>query len=310
MSFLVELKRSEFPDQALDGFAITPQFALANAQAMMWMSQLAYETADQKKVESILGAWHLAMRAFVRNDPISGLPPQSACVIAAEGRDATIVAFAGSDPLKIEDWITDFSPELSVDDLHGGFQAAVTNVWPRIKAVIENRPADEHALFFTGHSLGGALAVIAAERAVRELRVAATAVYTFGSPRTGGQSFFDKYTPALGNVTFRLIHGTDVVATVPPSLAGLFRHVGRAIQCPSGGRFDDRPPTAQLDGDEPDLVGSTLASVLADFAVLVALRPFRGIGPRPLDQLAGVLPRMARDHVPANYFRALSIPLE
>jgi len=310
MSFLVELDRSEFPDHALDGFAVTPQFALTNAQAMMWMSQLAYETAHRPKVESILGAWQLTMRAFASNDPISGLPPHSACVVAAGGRNATIVAFSGTDPLKIEDWITDFSPKLSADDLHGGFQAAVATVWPKIKAVIENPPASEHAVFFTGHSLGGALAIIAAERAARESSVPATAVYTFGSPRTGGQAFFDNYTPALGNVTFRFVHGTDIVATVPPSLAGRFRHVGRVIQCPTDGRFDDRPPTAPLDEDKPDLIGSALAGVLADFAALVALRPFRGSGPRPLDQLAGALPRMARDHVPANYFRALGIPLK
>jgi len=310
MSFLVELDRSEFADHALDDFAVTPQFALTNAQAMMWMSQLAYETAHQDKVESILAAWHMTMRAFASNSPISGLPPHSACVVAAGGRDATIVAFSGTDPLKIEDWITDFSPKLSADDLHKGFQTAVATVWPKIKAVIENRPASEHAVFFTGHSLGGALAIIAAERAARESSAPATAVYTFGSPRTGGQAFFDRYTSVLGNVTYRLIHGTDIVATVPPSLAGRFRHVGHAIQCPTEGHFDDRQPTAQLDEDKPDLIGSTLESVLGDFAALVALRSFRGIGPRPLDQLAGLLPRMARDHVPANYFRALSIPLQ
>jgi hypothetical protein len=35
----------------------------------------------------------------------------------------------------------------------------------------------------------------------------------------------------------------------------------------------------------------------------------RGIGPRPLDRLAVLLPRMVRDHVPSNYFRALGVTL-
>jgi len=184
MSFLVELARSAFPDDALNGFAPTAQVEAQaipdNARAMMWMSQLAYETADRAKVDSILNAWRLTMRAFISNDPVTGLPPHSACVVAAGGRNATIISFCGTDPLKLEDWITDFSPELSATDLHSGFQDAVATVWPLIEPVIANRPVAEKPLFFTGHSLGGALAIIAAGRAMSDLNVKATAVHTFG----------------------------------------------------------------------------------------------------------------------------------
>lgn len=50
MSFLVELARGAYPDSALNGFTATPQFGLDNARAMMWLSQLAYETASKPKV--------------------------------------------------------------------------------------------------------------------------------------------------------------------------------------------------------------------------------------------------------------------
>jgi triacylglycerol lipase len=314
MSFLVELGRNAYPDDALGGFAASAQLddaraVLDNARAMMWMSQLAYETAHRAKVESILGAWQLTMHAFISNDPVTGLPPKSACVVAAGGRSATIVSFSGTDPLKIEDWITDFSPALSATNLHSGFQDAVETVWPQINTVVTNRPASEQALFFTGHSLGGALAIIAAGRAMSELDVNATAVYTFGSPRTGGAAFFDRYTPNLGNSTFRLVHGTDIVPTVPPSLMGEFRHVGQLIQCPTDGRFDTQTPTLAPDENKPDFTESALQSGLADIRALAVFRFIRRIGPRPLDRFAGLLPRMVRDHVPANYFRALSITL-
>jgi hypothetical protein len=309
MSFLVELARSAYPADALDGFAATPQFNLDNARAMMWLSQLAYETANRSKVDSIVGAWRLTIHAFISNDPATGLPPRSACVVVAGGRGATFVTFAGSDPLKIEDWITDFNAVPSATDLHTGFQNAVETVWPVIKTAIANRQASEQPLFFTGHSLGGALAIVAAERAMDELSVPATAVYTYGSPRTGGKPFFDSYTPPLGHSTFRLIDGTDIVPTVPPSLPGDYRHVGRAIQCQTDGLFDAQTPIMAPEENKPDFVEGAIQSALADIRALTAFRLIRSIGPRPLDRLAALLPRMVRDHVPANYFRALSITL-
>jgi triacylglycerol lipase len=310
MSFLVELGRDAYPNNALDGFAANSKFSLSNARAMMWMSQLAYETANRSKVESILSAWHLTIRALASNDPITGLPPHSACLVLAGGRGATIVAFAGTDPLKIEDWITDFTIAVPpAAELHSGFVAAVETVWPPLRMALANRQPSEQPLFFTGHSLGGALATIAADRAMRESNVQATAVYTFGSPRIGGATFFNIYTPQLGDATFRLVHGTDVVATVPPSLDNQFVHVGRLLQCPTDGRFDAQTEMLPRDVNEPNFLESVLRGGLADFRAITAFRLLRAIGPRPLDMLAGLLPRMVRDHVPANYFRALSVTL-
>jgi lipase (class 3) len=310
MSFLVELDRSAYRGTALDRFAAASPFSLDNARAMMWMSQLAYETAHESKVADILVSFQMVLRALKSSDPVTGLPPKSACVVVAGGRDATIVAFSGTDPLKIEDWITDFNAPESTQNLHRGFQDAVETVWPDIKLAIKNRPPSEQALFFTGHSLGGALAIIAAEFAMRdpEVLATATAVYTFGSPRTGGMQFFNDYTPRLGDSTFRLVHGNDVVATVPPALLGDFHHVGRAILCGTDDdRFHEPPDILPPDNDQPDFAANVLQTGLADIRAFAALRFVRSIGPRPLDRLAGLLPRMVRDHVPTNYFRALSI---
>lgn len=310
MSFLVEIDRGAFPGKALDAFTASAAFNLNDARAMMWMSQLAYETGDKEKVKDILGAWHLTLKEFVSNDPVTGLPPHSTCVLAAGGRNATVISFSGTDPLKIEDWITDFTFIRSPTDLHRGFQAAVESVWAKIKPIIEQRPATERALFFTGHSLGGALAIIAAERAMRELGAKATAVYTFGGPRTGGQEFFDRYTMGLGDLTYRLVHGDDLVATVPPTLRGGFLHVGRSVQCVSGGHFDQQTPIGLRDENKPDILISSLHAALAAIFAFAALHPFSSVGPRLLDRLAAFLPPMVRDHIPANYFRALSIPLQ
>ena len=91
---------------------------------------------------------------------------------------------------------------------------------------------------------------------------------------------------------------------------GQFRHVGRAIQCPTEGLFDAQTQILAPEENKPDFVESVFQSGLADVRAFTSFRLIRRIGPRLLDRLTGLLPRMVRDHVPANYFRALSISLQ
>ncbi len=284
----------------------TADFKLDNARAMMWLSQLAYETANESKVDDILKGWKLTKLGFVTNNALTGLPPHSACVVVAEGHGATFVTFAGSDPAKPQDWITDFEAMPAPDSLHRGFKEAVDTVWPAIQTALAKRTAPAQPLFFTGHSLGGALAILAASRAPLEPNVQQVVVYTFGSPRNGGEKFFDDYTPQLGNFTFRFVHGADIVPTVPLTLLHVYRHVGQAVQCRSGGVFDGIAPMAR-DGNKPSILESAAQAGFAHFGALTGLPFVQGIGPGLRNELAGFLPQMVRDHVPQSYFRALSI---
>jgi triacylglycerol lipase len=186
MSIFVEIPQEAYPADAITPFKPMLEFKLENARAMVWLSQLAYETAHPRKVSDIIESWTLKMREFISNDPGTGLPPHSACVIVAEGREAMFVTFAGSDPGKPIDWVTDFQAMPSPTDLHSGFDAAVATVWPKIQAAIANRLMPKEPVFFTGHSLGGALAILAAARAAQLPNPPEIVVYTFGSPRNGG----------------------------------------------------------------------------------------------------------------------------
>jgi hypothetical protein len=62
--------------------------------------------------------------------------------------------------------------------------------------------------------------------------------------------------------------------------------------------------------NKPDLFESVLQSGIADLGAVATFRFIHGLGPGLLSQLAEFLPRMVRDHVPANYFRALSITVK
>src|SRR5262249_39936934 len=178
----------------------------------------SYETAGRNdaKIKTIADRWSLQATVFAHTFS-SKLPMTSARGIVAVGAKAIVVAFTGTEPLSLHDWILDFEVRLSVDDVQSGYQAAVDGAWGAIKPAIEANVADGKALFFAGHSMGGALAVIAAARAAKE-NVDVTAVYTLGGARSGGAAFAGAYPP--GDRTFRLVYGDDMVTALPPLLLG------------------------------------------------------------------------------------------
>jgi hypothetical protein len=69
-------------------------------------------------------------------------------------------------------------------------------------------------------------------------------------PRVGGERFEASYDAGLGVLTYRLAHGIDLVARVPPSFVG-FRHVGRVLQCNAGAKFDKAKPQSPIRSDDP-----------------------------------------------------------
>jgi predicted lipase len=77
-------------------------------------------------------------------------------------------------------------------------------------------------LYFTGHSLGGALAVLAANRVDAKYPDRIEAVYTFGQPAVGGRGFYDNY--RLHDRTYRYCSGVDIVTFFPPFF---YKHVGQ-----------------------------------------------------------------------------------
>jgi len=97
--------------------------------------------------------------------------------------------------------------------VHEGFAKAIDSVWADIDAELATLQCP---VFYTGHSLGAALATLAASRR------APRTVYTFGSPLVGNQGFV----ASLDNVpVYRVVDDSDAVTRVPPEVLG-FRHAG------------------------------------------------------------------------------------
>jgi len=303
MSVLVELPEDHYSVSAFEGFTPVADFSAGTGRAMIWLSQIAYETRDNAKVQRIADAWRLT-----RVEPFVGtartfLPMSSTRGLIADRDGALIVAFMGTDPVVFANWLTNFNAAISPTDMHRGFEEAAGATWERIGAEIARAHGAGRPVLIAGHSLGGALAVATAERAMQEDKVRATSVYTYGMPRIGGLKFAQAYNRDLGPVTYRVVYGMDLVPTVPPTELG-YSHVGRRLHCDRHGTFDAADLDAVPGTEEPQPPGQLLATLgrgLADF-VRGPLSPTTRTD--LLGTIYGFLPPALGDHLPDRYFTA------
>jgi triacylglycerol lipase len=301
MSILVELPLELYNVTAFDAFRPVADFDRGTARAMAWMSQLAYETRHPDKIAAVCNLWGLRHPHIIASPATAALPIVHTRAIIVEGRGATIVAFAGTDPLVPANWLTDFSIEVTPDNVHRGFDAAARSVTDEVSHVLMAR--SEQPVMLTGHSLGAALAAITAGRVLADPGIRPSAVYAFGMPRAGDAEFAARYNETLGAATFRLVHGDDIVAAVPPSRLG-FRHVGRLIRCPRGAALASDVTPAQDFGDDPPFAPALASGLRQGFRDLLALRPQPSFRDDFLGRLSGLLVPPIADHLPDRYCHA------
>ncbi|MDH3591382.1 MAG: hypothetical protein OER88_05860, partial [Planctomycetota bacterium] len=109
--------------------------------------------------------------------------------------------------------------------VHQGFRDALDLVW----ADVSRRIGDERG-WFAGHSLGAALATLAAARHGR-----AGAVFAYGAPRPGDAAYRDAYETPL----YRFVNRDDIVTQLPPPLG--YRHIGALRYFDGDGLLHDEP---------------------------------------------------------------------
>lgn len=302
MSIFVELPVGDYKPDAFDKFVpARGTFDLDDARAMMWMSQLAYETDTQATIPAIALLWHF--------QPITKIRAQAGTAdtraIVGERNGCTIVAFAGTDPALGDNVITDARVRLTPKDTHAGFQDACDAAFPKILPLIQT---STRPLFFTGHSLGAALAVLAAEEAF-DLGMSPAAVFTFGMSRAGGPTFAARYNGKLGDRTYRLVHGGDIVPCVPDALVAAnpiqFQHVGRLLTCPSNGKFDLTSALSANSSNDPRFIAGVRLNFANRLLALHGGNIFAPAGPGTLGPALALLPFLIRDHLPDRYRNAL-----
>lgn len=135
-----------------------------------------------------------------------------------------VIAFRGTEQ-KISDWLTDsraVPKEIDRTKVHGGFFRAFTEaqgkdgktVSETIDAIMKSQAVKDGQgktlpLFITGHSLGGALALLTTKMLADDIN---GACYTFGAPRVANYEYFKEVKTPI----YRVVNSADVVPRLPP----------------------------------------------------------------------------------------------
>jgi len=131
------------------------------------------------------------------------------CSLIISERDSSspfaVLVFRGT--TGVEGWFSNFNLVQSAWTggglVHAGFKYDFLQLWDEIDAALSLL---DMPVFYTGHSLGGALAVLAASKRPPK------ALYSFGSPKVGDAVFAD----SLRRIELhRVVNNRDIVAAVP-----------------------------------------------------------------------------------------------
>lgn len=161
--------------------------------------------------------------------------------------DCIIVAFRGTDPGEIADWETNLQKTPVAGPLglvHGGYLAAVELLWPRITASLQRMRDREQSLLLTGHSMGGALAVVAAAKFAADGTIPLAGLYTFGQPGVAEPGFETELASRIEGRYFRFVNSIDMV---PGIFDGTFTSGGQQLFIDRGGRIHTGDVTLLMD---------------------------------------------------------------
>ena len=156
-------------------------------------------------------------------------------VYVAQNDKVVVVAFRGSQAPNtldgLKDWLltnannylilpegqigTDFAAAGVGAQFHRGFMEALHEIWePLLASVAKALESSERPLWVTGHSLGGALALLASWRLRRNF-VTVHEVVTFGAPMIGNEATARAFEQEFAGKIFRYVNFEDPVPLLP-----------------------------------------------------------------------------------------------
>ncbi len=224
------------------GAAYDPQMAYLMSVVSGWAYSDGQTLADKMQHYGFERGAHVQEFSVV-NDAM--LVVVRAYLVRSEDGRTGILAFRGTQPVNAINWLA--NADTMAREFHGrgvvhhGFHACVEALWSYIEAALHeavNAEQPLEQLYVTGHSLGGAMALLAAAKIFCDEAVPPAwrrmirGVYTFGQPQVGDAQFASACGD-LDNLVYRHEYRHDVVPGLPPSSIVEFTHMGEKRVCGS-----------------------------------------------------------------------------
>jgi len=148
-----------------------------------------------------------------------------------------VVSYRGTEATSIQDWIDDLTFDktalqfMGVDgaQVHSGFYNCYLALQAASQSAVQNLLSQypDATVYFTGHSLGGAITTIATLDAADNWGLDSSQIghISFGSPRVGDATFANVFTDMVGSDNhYRVVNDHDIVPHVPLEIQG-FHHI-------------------------------------------------------------------------------------
>ena len=218
-----------------------------NAHRMAVIAKLVYERRGEESVPDCEGILAELQKIDPKYEKAIAFDKNSSQAVLLVHRDHIVAAFRGTDELA--DWwdnLNAIPTDGLLGQVHKGFQKALEDVWPKMRTTIRalrqesrKRKILPRPLWLTGHSLGGALATLAAAELLYHDE-SFYGVYTFGQPRVGDREFMRTFNAEAKTRFFRFQNNNDIVTRIPARIMG-YRHVGSFIYISEGGDLSKDP---------------------------------------------------------------------
>ena len=204
-------------------------FDWQKALSLCLASELSYSPAARVRVQA--RAWGFSDCAFVEQGAAQGFLAWTANV--------AMVAFRGTE--STADWLSNLHLTTravpGLGRVHAGFLEQFQALRPQLERILDARPT--LPLQVTGHSLGGAIAALAATTWATTRPV--QALYTYGQPAVAADSSTaNAMAAALQGRWHRLVNDADIVPRVPPG----YKHGGQLLRFDSQGRVTSEAAVA------------------------------------------------------------------
>jgi hypothetical protein len=245
-------------------------------------ARLAYYRAEASPAERARLAEALARVGFA--DLVLFVDSKSGAAAYAARRSSdgtTLLSFRGTQPDDYRDLIADLRTNLvawpeSAGRVHDGFAVAVRALRPRITEWIDSAKPALNKLILTGHSLGAAMATLAASIWSPAWLV------TIGSPRVGNAAFIET---VEATYSVRFVDCCDAVTEVPPEIGG-YTHIKANTYLTRDAQIVENP--------DPAFVLSDRSRARVDYSLKYSGQLLRNVSVRDL-----------ADHAPINYARVM-----